>query len=409
LHTTVIGPGGGPLEVQIRTRDMHERAEYGIAAHWRYKEGEDAESLPWIADMRFLQDEYEDPNEFLAGLKLDLYQEEVFILTPKGEVKTLPRGATPVDFAYSVHTEVGHRCMGAKVNGRLVPLDTRLESGDIVEIVTSKAQDAGPSRDWLSYVRTSRARAKIRQWFGKERRVAALEKGREAVNVLLRKEGLGLHANRRDELLKEVADRMGQRDLDSLFIAVGEGGVAASTVVARLARLARPEEEEAAEAKLPELPPVRPRSDSGVGIIVEGLEDVWVRVARCCAPVPGDDIVGFVTVGRGVSVHRSDCTNIAALGEERMIDVSWAPDRVGHFSVWIQIEALDRPRMLRDVTECISEVGGDIRASSSSTSRDRTALLRYEVELSDPGQLDRLVLGLRDIDGVYDAYRLVPQ
>jgi GTP pyrophosphokinase len=409
LHTTVIGPGGGPLEVQIRTRDMHERAEFGIAAHWRYKEGEAAESLPWIADMRFLRDEYEDPTEFLAGLKLDLYQDEVFILTPKGEVKTLPRGATPVDFAYSVHTEVGHRCIGAKVNGRLVPLDTRLESGDIVEVVTSKAQDAGPSRDWLAYVRTSRARAKIRQWFGKERRVAALEKGRETVLALLRKEGLGLHANRRDELLREVAGRMGQRDIDSLFIAVGEGGVAGSTVVARLVRLARPEEEEAAEAVLPELPPVQPRSDGGVGIIVEGLEDVWVRIARCCAPVPGDDIVGFVTVGRGVSVHRSDCTNIHALGEERMIDVAWAPDRVGRFSVWIQIEALDRPRMLRDVTEWISEVGGDVRASSSTTSSDRTALLRYEVELSDPGQLDRLVVGLRGIEGVYDAYRLVPR
>ena len=409
LHTTVIGPGGGPLEVQIRTRDMHERAEFGIAAHWRYKEGETAESLPWIADMRFLQDEYEDPTEFLAGLKIDLYQEEVFILTPKGEVKTLPRGATPVDFAYSVHTEVGHRCIGAKVNGRLVPLDTRLESGDIVEIVTSKAQDSGPSRDWLTYVRTSRARAKIRQWFGKERRVAALEKGRDAVLALLRKEGLGLHSNRRDELLKGVAERMGQRDVDSLFIAVGEGGVAASTVVARVVRLARPEEEEAAEAALPELPPVRPRSDTGGGIIVEGLEDVWVRIARCCAPVPGDDIIGFVTVGRGVSVHRSDCTNIDALGEERMIDVTWAPDRAGRFSVWIQIEALDRPRMLRDVTECISEVGGDIRASSSTTSSDRTALLRYEVELSDPGQLDRLVVGLNGIDGVYHAYRLVPR
>jgi len=409
LHTTVIGPNGGPLEVQIRTREMHNRAEFGIAAHWRYKEGTSADSLPWIADMRFLQDEYEDPTEFLAGLKLDLYQDEVFILTPKGDVKTLPRGATPVDFAYSVHTEVGHRCIGAKVNNRLVPLDTRLESGDIAEIVTSKAQDAGPSRDWLSFVRTSRARAKIRQWFGKERRDAALVEGRDTILALLRKEGLGLHSNRRDELLKEVAGRMNQKDLDSLFIAVGEGAVAGSTVVARLVRLARPEEEEAVEPAPLELPPIRPRSDGGVGIIVEGLDDVWVRIARCCAPVPGDDIVGFVTVGRGVSVHRSDCTNIAALGEERMIDVSWAPDRVGRFSVWVQIEALDRPRMMRDVTEQISEAGGDIRASSSTTSSDRTALLRYEVELSDPGQLDRLVVGLRGIDGVYDAYRLVPR
>ncbi|NOY56270.1 MAG: bifunctional (p)ppGpp synthetase/guanosine-3',5'-bis(diphosphate) 3'-pyrophosphohydrolase [Actinobacteria bacterium] len=409
LHTTVIGPGGGPLEVQIRTREMHERAEFGIAAHWRYKEGRSADTLPWMADLRFLQDEYEDPNEFLAGLKLDLYQDEVFVLTPKGDVKTLPKGATPVDFAYRVHTEVGHRCIGAKVNGRLVPLDTKLESGDIVEIVTSKAQDAGPSRDWLAFVRTSRARAKIRQWFGKERRGAALTDGREAVLSLLRKEGLGLHAKRRDELLASVAERLGQRDIESLFVAVGEGTVSGSTVVARLLRLARPEEEEAVELAVPEPPPVRPRPDTGVGVIVEGLDDVWVRIARCCAPLPGDDIVGFVTVGRGVSVHRSDCTNIASLGKERMIDVSWAPERVGRFSVWIQIEALDRPRLLRDVTERISDIGGDIRASSSTTSKDRTAVLRYEVELSDPGQVDRLIDALRGIEGVYDAYRLVPR
>src|SRR5665811_387337 len=332
LHTTVIGPGGGPLEVQIRTRDMDERAEFGIAAHWRYTEGKTADALPWIADLRFLQDEYEDPNEFLAGLQLDLYQDEVFVLTPKGDVKTLPKGATPVDFAYNVHTEVGHRCMGAKVNGRLVPLDTRLESGDIVAIVTSNAQDAGPSRDWLAFVRTSRARAKIRQWFGKERRGAALQDGRDSVLTLLRREGLGLHANRRDELLTTVAERLGHQDIDSLFVAVGEGAVAGPTVVARLVRLVRPEEEPE-EVAIPDLPPVRPRPDTGVGVIVEGLDDVWVRIDRCCAPVPGDDIVGFVTVGRGVSVHRSDCTNIAALGEERMIDVDWAPDRVGRFSM----------------------------------------------------------------------------
>jgi guanosine-3',5'-bis(diphosphate) 3'-pyrophosphohydrolase len=408
LHTTVIGPGGGPLEVQIRTREMHQKAEFGIAAHWRYKEGSSASELPWLADLRFLQDEYEDPTEFLDGLKLDLYQDEVFVLTPKGDVITLPRGATPVDFAYRVHTEVGHRCTGAQVNGRLVPLSTKLESGDIVDIVTSKSPDAGPSQDWLTFVRTSRARAKIRQWFGKERREAAMLQGREQIMSLLRKEGLGLRAHRRDELLEEIAGKLGHRDLDSLFVAVGEGTAAASTVVARLVRLARPEEYPEEAPDLPPLPAAGPRADTGVGVIVEGLDDVWVRIARCCSPVPGDDIVGFVTVGRGVSVHRSDCTNIASLGHERIIDVSWAPDRVGSFSVWIQIEALDRTRLLRDVTEVISDVGGDIRASSSSTDRDRTAVLRYEVELSDPGQVQRLIDLLRSVDGVYDAYRLVP-
>jgi GTP pyrophosphokinase len=410
LHTTVIGPDGKPLEVQLRTEEMHQRAEFGIAAHWRYKEGISDEHLPWMADLRFLQDEYADPNEFLASLKLDLYQDEVFVLTPRGDVKTLPRGATPVDFAYTVHTEVGHRCVGAKVNGRLVTLGTRLESGDIVEVVTSKAQDAGPSQDWLSFVRTTRAKAKIRQWFTKERREAALAEGRDQVMVALRKEKLGLSASARDTFLRRVGEQLGLQDLDSLFVAVGEGTIGAPTVAGRVTRLARPEEPASEEAALPDIP--RERSvPTGTGVIVEGLDDVWVRIARCCAPVPGDDIMGFVTVGRGVSVHRSDCTNIEAMGDrtERMIEVSWAPERVGRFSVWVQVEALDRPKLLRDVTSLISDVGGNILASSSSVGRDLVAMLRYEIELSDPGQVDALVASLRSVDSVFDAYRLVPR
>ena len=409
LHTTVIGPDGKPLEVQMRTEEMHHRAEFGIAAHWRYKEGISDEDLPWMADLRFLQDEYADPNEFLASLKLDLYQDEVFVLTPGGDVKTLPRGATPVDFAYTVHTEVGHRCVGAKVNGRLVTLGTRLESGDIVEIVTSKAQDAGPSQDWLTFVRTTRAKAKIRQWFTKERREAALSDGREQVLGALRKERLGLSAAGRDVLLAKVGEQLGLPDLDAVFVAVGEGTIAAATVAGRVTRLARPEEALVDEV-LPEIPRERP-THTGTGVIVEGLDDVWVRVARCCAPVPGDDIVGFVTVGRGVSVHRSDCTNVEAMGDrtERMIEVAWAPDRVGRFSVWIQVEALDRPKLLRDVTSLISDVGGNILASSSSVGRDLVAMLRYEIELGDPGQVDTMVNSLRSVDSVFDAYRLVPR
>ncbi len=410
LHTTVIGPDGRPLEVQIRTRDMHQRAEAGIAAHWRYKEGAGAHDLPWMADVRFLQEEYSDPTEFLAHLKLDLYQDEVFVLTPAGDVRTLPRGATPVDFAYTVHTEVGNRCVGARVNGRLVQLSTRLESGDIVEIITSKSPDAGPSRDWLGFVRTSRARAKIKQWFSKERRELALAEGREQVFQLLRKEGLGLGAGERDRLLAEVAAELGQRGIDGLFVSVGEGGVAAATVVTRLMRAIEPAEEEDEQA-LPVSPTSRQTTTGGTGIVVEGFDGMWVRIARCCAPVPGDDIVGFVTVGRGVSVHRSDCTNIAAMGErrERMIDVSWAPDRVGRFAIWIQVEAIDRTKLLRDVTSAISDLGGNIIASSSATNRDRVAILRYEVELSDPGQVGKLLGDLRTVDGVFDAYRLVPR
>jgi len=410
LHTTVIGPDGKPLEVQLRTEDMHQRAEFGIAAHWRYKEGISDDDLPWMADLRFLQDEYADPNEFLASLKLDLYQDEVFVLTPGGDVKTLPRGATPVDFAYTVHTEVGHRCVGAKVNGRLVTLGTRLESGDIVEIVTSRAQDAGPSQDWLTFVRTTRAKAKIRQWFTKERREAALAEGRDQVTAALRKERLGLSASARDALLAQVSDQLGLLELDALFVAVGEGTVGAATVAGRVARLAQPEDTASEDGVLMELPRER-AVPTGTGVIVEGLDDVWVRIARCCAPVPGDDIVGFVTVGRGVSVHRSDCTNVEAMGDrtERMIEVGWAPDRVGRFSVWVQVEALDRPKLLRDVTSLISDVGGNILASSSSVGRDLVAMLRYEIELGDPGQVDTLIASLRSVDSVFDAYRLVPR
>lgn len=405
LHTTVIGPGGRPLEVQIRTVEMNQMAESGIAAHWRYKEGTEAAALPWMKDVRFLQEEFADPEEFLAQLKLDLYQDEVFVLTPKGDARALPRGATAVDFAYMIHTEVGNRCVGARINGRLMPLSTKLASGDIVEVITSKSPEAGPSRDWLASVRTSRAKAKIRQWFQKERREAALAEGREQVTVQLRREGLGLGAAERDRWLTQIAEDLGKPDLDSLYAAVGDGSIAATTVVGRLVRLVRPEGE---EEDLLAPPRRRTPSTGGPGIIVEGLDDMLVRVARCCAPVPGDPIVGFVTVGRGVSVHRSDCTNIKALGDyrERMVEVTWSPERVGRFAVWVQVEALDRTRLLRDVTAAISDLGGNITASSSVTGRDRVAVLRYEVELSDPAQVGRLLAELKGVDGVFATYRL---
>ena len=408
LHTTVIGPGGKPLEVQIRTAEMHRLAESGIAAHWRYKEGPGAASIPWVGDVRSLL-ETEDPQEFLANLKLDLYQDEVFVLTPAGDVKTLPRGATAVDFAYAVHTEVGNRCVGARINGRLLPLSTRLESGDIVEVITSRALDAGPSRDWLNFVQTSRAKSKIKAYFLKERREQALGEGREQVASYLRREGLGLGAAERDRLMGEIALDLGKSDLDGLLVAVGDGSLAAATVVQRLVRMVRPEMDEEEDL----LAPPRPRrpGQPGPGIIVEGMDDMLVRIARCCAPVPGDQIVGFITVGRGVSVHRSECTNISALTDqrERMVEVSWPPDRVGIFTVWIQVEALDRTRLLRDVTGAISDHGGNITASSSVTGRDRVAILRYEVELSDPGQLPRLLADVRGVDGVFAAQRLVTE
>ncbi len=410
LHTTVVGPDGKALEVQIRTHEMHRRAEFGIAAHWSYKEGSGSADDDFVADLRFLQEESTDPEEFLDNLKLDLYQEEVFALTPKGDVVTLPRGATPVDFAYRIHTDVGHRCVGAKVNGRLVPLHTELESGDIVEILTSKSQDAHPSRDWLEFVKSSRAAAKIRRWFTRERREAALADGREAVTKELRRGGHPVHATSREELLGEVAEDLGYADVTAMYVAVGDGRISAHNVVRRMARLTAEDTEDDLLH-----PPARPKrrtpEPSRGGIIVEGMDDLLVRIARCCAPVPGDPIVGFITIGRGVSVHRSDCANIGALGDrsERMIDVSWAPEHAGSFFVWIQVEALDRPKLLRDVTIVLSEMGANITASSSATGSDRVAVFRFEVELSDPQMIDVLIAALRGVDGVFDAYRLVPQ
>ena len=408
LHTTVIGPDGKPLEVQLRTREMHGRAEFGIAAHWRYKEGSSAADVAWMSDLRFLQEEYSDPTEFLANLKLDLYQDEVFVLTPRGDVQTLPTGATPVDFAYAIHTEVGHRCTGARVNGRLVPLATGLESGDIVEIITSKSEDSGPTRDWLGFVRTSRARTKIKQWYSKARRETSLQEGRERVAALLRRERMKFHdGDERDSILKTIADALNYDSIPSLYVAVGDGAISPSAIVTRVKRI----RDEGEESDPEPLSPVRGSASrpAGEGVIVEGLDDIWVQIARCCGPVPGDPIIGFVTVGRGVSVHRADCSNVSRLGgrAERMIEVSWSPDRVSSFSVWFQVEALDRPKLLRDVTSVISDAGGNIVASSTRTDRDRVAILRYDVELSDPGQVEQVVTEMRRIDGVYDAFRLM--
>lgn len=402
LHTTVIGPDGKPLEVQLRTEEMHRRAESGIAAHWRYKEGAEATRQAWIevGDL-----EEEDPSEFLTNLKLDLYQDEVFVLTPAGDVKTLPAGATAVDFAYAVHTEVGHRCVGARINGRLLPLSTRLSSGDIVEIITAR-RDSGPSRDWLTFVRTSRARSKIKQWFLKERRDQALTDGREETLAAMGREFPGLAQADRDRLLGEAAEELGFRDVDTMFIKVGDGSLTGSAVASRARRIETPDEEGARGTAF--VARDRRLDHESPGVVVEGLDDMLVHIARCCSPVPGDQIEGFVTVGRGVSVHRSDCPNIGALREqaERMVEVSWDRETMGGYSVWIQVEALDRTLLLRDVTAVISDTGGNITASSTVTGRDRVAVLRYEVELSDSGQLPRMVADIRGVDGVYAVRRI---
>jgi len=418
LHTTVVGPQGKPLEIQIRTEEMHRRAEQGIAAHFGYKEqggrssnhDAPAAELAWLERMLDWQRDTEDPAEFLEDLKRDLDPGEVYVFTPKGRVVTLPSGATPVDFAYAIHTEVGHHCIGARVNGRLVPLDSELISGDTVEIVTSKVPTAGPSQDWLTFVQSSRARSKIRQWFSRERREDALETGREEVAKELRRAGMPSQRLGSSAELKTVAGSLGLPDVDALFVAVGEGRTSAKAVVQRLERHLRGESGDmrlpATHASAP-----RPGRDSPIGIYVEGLDDVMVRLSRCCLPVPGDPIVGFVTQGRGVSVHRVDCANALALAasrQERLIEVEWDRERSGVFTAAVEVVALDRSRLLSDVTKVLSEHHLNILSAQTQTGADRVARLRFEFELADPGHLDSVLSALRQVESVYEAYRSLP-
>jgi GTP diphosphokinase / guanosine-3',5'-bis(diphosphate) 3'-diphosphatase len=417
LHTTVVGPRGKPLEIQIRTEEMHRRAEYGIAAHWGYKEQGNAPTVHQSGEIAWLQRivdwerDTPDPIEFLETLKLDLEQDEVYVFTPKGAIITLPTGATPVDFAYAIHTEVGHHCVGAKVNSRLVTLEAKLQSGDTVEIFTSKVPNAGPSRDWLKIVVSPRARNKIRQWFSRERREDAIEAGREDLTKALRREGLPVQRLITQAALADVATELGFADPDALFAAVGEGHTSAHTVVLKLQR-----DVLGGELQVPTtaLQPRRPhRRAEGVGVYVEGLDDVMVRLSRCCTPVPGDAIIGFVTRGRGVSVHREDCVNanaIAIAGEnrERLIEVEWDEARTGYFLAGLEVKALDRSQLLADVARVLAEHHVNIVASSSQTAADRVTSMRFECELADAEHLDSVLTSLRQLEGVYDAYRLLP-
>ncbi|MHB1584354.1 MAG: RelA/SpoT family protein [Acidimicrobiales bacterium] len=414
LHTTVIGLDGKPIEVQVRTHQMHRRAEYGIAAHWGYKEKEDAASeVAWMQRIADVEQETSDPIEFLEALKLDLEQDEVYVFTPKGRVIALPARATPVDFAYAIHTEVGHRCIGARVNGRLVPLDTRLASADTVEIFTSKSQTAGPSRDWLKIVASSRARNKIRQWFSRERREDAIEAGREELAKAIRREGMPLHKVVSSSALLQVVQSLNLTDVDALYASIGESQVSAQSVVQRLARELRGGEIE----QLPTTatrgvrgPSVRGRR-SAAGVYVEGLDDVMVHLARCCTPVPGDQIVGFVTQGRGVSVHRADCANAAALSrrsQERLIEVEWDRGGEGVFVATLEVLAFDRSRLLADVSRVVSEHHLNIVAARTATTPDRVSRMAFDVELADPTHLQSLIASLKHLDGVFDAYRQLP-
>ncbi|NNJ07687.1 bifunctional (p)ppGpp synthetase/guanosine-3',5'-bis(diphosphate) 3'-pyrophosphohydrolase [Streptomyces sp. PKU-MA01144] len=432
LHTTVIGPSGKPVELQIRTFDMHRRAEYGIAAHWKYKQeavagaskirtdvpkgsGKDKDAvndMAWLRQLLDWQKETEDPGEFLESLRFDLSRNEVFVFTPKGDVIALPAGATPVDFAYAVHTEVGHRTIGARVNGRLVPLESTLDNGDLVEVFTSKATGAGPSRDWLGFVKSPRARNKIRAWFSKERRDEAIEQGKDAIVRAMRKQNLPIQRILTGDSLVTLAHEMRYPDISSLYAAIGEGHVAAQGVVQKLVQ-ALGGEEAASEDIAESAPPSRSRgrkrrANADPGVVVKGVEDVWVKLARCCTPVPGDPIIGFVTRGSGVSVHRADCVNVDSLSQqpERMLDVEWAPTQSSVFLVAIQVEALDRSRLLSDVTRVLSDQHVNILSAAVQTSRDRVATSRFTFEMGDPKHLGHVLKAVRGVEGVYDVYRV---
>ncbi len=419
LHTTVIGPAGKPIEVQIRTAEMHQRAEWGVAAHWAYKHngsnGSAQSDIDWLNRIIDWQEEVSDPAQFMRSLKTDLEQDEVYVFTPKGRVIALPVGSTTVDFAYAVHTEVGHSCIGAKVNGRLVSLDHVLQSGDNCEIFTSKVETAGPSQDWLAFVASPRARNKIRQWFSRERRLDMVEAGRDELTDALRREGLPLQRIWKSPQLESVIGEMSYVDLDALLAAIGEHHVSARSVAQRVKRGFRTGEEDEQLPATVDAPRRERRQGkrTKVGVHVEGLDDVLVRLANCCTPVPGDEIIGFVTRGRGVSVHRSDCANAAKLSSEqatRMIDVEWdAEEQSGAtFVAGVEVVALDRSKLLRDVANAMADHHVNILSCETVTGADRVAKMRFEFELANPGHLDAVLRRIKHIDSVYDAYRLVP-
>lgn len=428
LHTTVIGPGGKPVEIQIRTYEMHEHAEHGVAAHWKYKQNPNANSLDsdrmsadeqmnWLRALVDMERETGDPEEFLDSLRYEISGDEVYVFTPKGEVVVLPRGATPVDFAYSVHTEVGNRTVGAKVNGRLVPLNTRLESGQTVEVVTSKSDKAAPSRDWLAFVASPRARSKIKAWFSRERKEEAVEAGKESIARAMRKQNLPLQRLMNHDSVLSVATSLGYPDISGLYAAVGDGHISAQNIVSKLVENlggGDGTEETLSEAVTPgaHLHSAPELSAKGQGVSVDGMNanDVWVKLARCCTPVPGDDIVGFITRGQGVSVHRRSCPNavrLEGLHPERFVQVSWSSEHSqAQYLVQIQTKALDRPGLLADLTKVMTEYRVNIVSASTVSTRDQVATARFSFHLAEMSHLNAVLAALRRVDGVFEAVRV---
>jgi len=412
LHTTVVGPDGKTIEVQIRSREMHHRAEWGVASHWAYKDSASPQEVEWLNRIIEWQGEVSDPGQFLEGLKTDLEQDELFVFTPKGRVISLPLKSTPVDFAYAVHTEIGHSCVGARVNGRLVSLDHQLVSGDTCEVLTSKAEGTGPSQGWMDFVASNKAKNKIKQWWTREHLEDMVDEGHDEFVEELRRAGLSMRrVEASPELAKEIAS-LGFADLNGLLAAIGQKKVAVRPLVARVAEMLRSPD---ASDEVPALPTMRPRSaatKSKNAVFVEGLDDVLVRLSKCCTPVPGDEIMGFITRGRGVTVHRVDCANAISLTTDqsaRVIDVEWASlDATHTFVAAVEVVALDRTRLLRDVANALSDQRVNIVSCTTHTGSDRVARMRFEFEFSDPGHLQSMLTMIKNIDGVYDAYRLVP-
>ena len=428
LHTTVIGPEGRPLEIQIRTHEMHEMAEFGVAAHWVYKDdeqpterrsvgwpgGSEDAKLKWLRSMLDWQKDLSDPQEFMETLRTDLFEEEVYVFTPKGEVKSLAAGATPLDFAYEVHTEIGHRCVGARINGKIVPLHYELRSGDIVEILTAK-RERGPSRDWLAMVKTTRARNKIKAWFKAESRVDTEHQGRELLQEHLRKQGLPAQKITGSALLADVIREVGYRKADDFYIALGAAKISPKLVVNKvMQRLKQGESADGEDNDADLLRVGRPRrrpnkSSEQYGINVDGVDDVMLRLAKCCRPVPGDEIVGYISLGRGITIHRADCPNTALLRKnpERFTNVSWEGDRSTGFIVEIQIDAWDRHRLLEDLSRSFSESGANI-LEARCLSMGPMVKNRFVVELADTHTLKSAITRLRNTESVFDAYRVTP-
>ncbi len=415
IHTTVIGPQGEPFEVQIRTWDMHRTAEYGIAAHWKYKEGAVKadnfdEKLTWLRQLLEWQKDLSDPKEFMESLKIDFFTDEVFVFTPKGDVINLPNGSTPIDFAYRVHTAVGNNCVGAKVDGRIVPIDYKLKNGNIVDIITS-ASNTGPSRDWLKIVKSSQAKTKIRQWFKKEDRDANIIKGKDMLEKEVKRQGYKLTEMLKEDWLKSVSSKLSISSVDDLYAGLGYGSVTLSQVMSRLKDYHKEyykgkEDKKILEAKS-STTSARRQNNLAQGVSIKGVDNIKVRFSKCCNPVPGDEIIGYITRGRGVSIHRKDCPNIEGLGNhERYIEIEWDTDKKASYQAEIQIKSTDRPGLLTDITQKITEADLAVISLNARTNKEKLVLMNITLEIKNVEQLKELLKKIKIIKGVIDAYRV---